>query len=211
MDIAEFKRRVQNRFGDEFNDQISDQDLIDFLNEAQRTVVRETQCIYVSATSAANIFPITIADLMLLDRVTYDTRYLEFTSEDKIDNWHYMPQSGVPVGYYLKGNKVYLWPTPLASDTKSVVVSYVPQPTQYTTGTSTSTALAVPIPFHDDLVTFGVARAYEFAQNYRAFELAMAEFNKNLGMRSFEVQVGKDEAPQVGADPYDYDLDGSLL
>ena len=212
MDIAEYKRRVQSRFGDKYNDLLTDQDLIDFLNEAQRTVVRETQCLYATASSAANTFPVTIADLMLLDKLTYDSYVLEFATDAAIDAWYNLPQTGVPIVYYLKGNKVHLWPTPLASDIKTVAVSYVPQPTQYTTGTSTATVLQVPIPFHDDLVTFGVARAYEFQQNYRAMELAMAEFNKNIGMRTFEVQVGKDEAPVIQQDAYDYtDTYGSLL
>lgn len=211
MDIATYTRRVQNAFGDKYEIQLTKQDIIDALNEAQRYVTRETHCLSATATAAANTFPIIIADLMLIDRATYGGRLLDFTQEEAIDGWYTTPQIGVPMVYYLKTNKIHLWPTPLASDTTSVAVTYVPEPTQYTTITATNTILQVPIPYHDDMVMLALVRAHEMNENYRAAELKMTEFQNNVSHRRYEQQVGKDQAYQIPPSYHDYvEFDASL-
>lgn len=214
MDVGTYIRRVQSGFGDYNGIVIDDTEIIDWLNEAMDFVVRETQCIKTSLSTPANTFPIIIDDMFLLDAAYYGDRLINFTSDDNITSYNPVPMVGTPAVYYLNGVSIYLYPTPAVGDTTSVRVSYVPEPTHYTDATPANTVIDLPIPYHNDLVIFALARAHEKNENYRAAELKMQEFNGNVAYRRYEMQMGKDSPYQMVPDPYDVVDDnyyGSLL
>lgn len=214
MNVGTYVRRVQSGFGD-FNEvAISREEIIDWLNEAQAYVVRETQCIKATLQEAANNFPVIIQDLFLIDAAAYGESLLRFTNTEHIEDWYKTPQRGIPQAYYYDANQIQLWPAPTASDATVVSIRYVASPEILDSGTGDSTELEVPVPFHNDLVIFGLVRAHEKNENYRAAEMKMQEFTANVAHRRFELQHGTEATFRVATLPEDYindDYHDSLL
>jgi hypothetical protein len=128
-------RKVRRLFGDEFDIVITQQDIIDWANTAQSDIVRETQCLPKTINVPANQFPITIPDFYLMSRVGYGSPLQPkgFVSLEELDlegsSYNGMVASpGIPNRYYLSGNMVYLYPTPLTTDVSTVSVTYVRAP-----------------------------------------------------------------------------------
>lgn len=127
MDVATLKRKVKRQFGDEYNILIYDQDILDWTNEAQTTIARETTCMDASVTAAANAFPLQLEDNLLVRRLIYKNRPLEFISTEELDTYFTnQNQTGEPSAYYIEGPYVKLWPVGTTAD--AVTVTYTKKP-----------------------------------------------------------------------------------
>jgi len=129
MQFNTLERKVRRLFGDEFDIVIERQDIIDWTNAAQVDIARKTNCLPYDIVFPARAFPIVIPDLYLMYRVTYGSPATPktFTTLEQIDaeSIGYGVQSvGTPARYYLRGNKIYLYPTPDTGDETNVTITY---------------------------------------------------------------------------------------
>ena len=206
MNVATLERKVRRIFGDEFDIVIEHQDIIDWINSAQVDVVRQTACLMLDHTAAANTFPVTIPDLFLIARVTYGTQGTPqiFTTLEQVDsdqlNFGAIP-TGRPMYYYKRGLSVYLHPQPVSNDVQTVTVNYVKSPTELTTS---STLLEVPLIYHEDMVRYVLARAYEKNEDAQAQQMAEEQYNSSLAQRIYEGKHGDEAFPYVRPDIMDF-------
>lgn len=120
MLVLDIKRRVKRQFGDQSGAQLTDPDIIDWINDAQREIyVRNNlgQKIGTLATINGTRTYASPADLMRLLSVKFNGMTLENMSQQDIDE--YLPQDdgastvlGTPERYYTHAGLIYLYPTP---------------------------------------------------------------------------------------------------
>jgi hypothetical protein len=213
MLVSEVITRVQNGFGDSNQVMIYDTHIMDWINEGMLEIVRETQCISkmensMQASAFNNNAGVGIADMILLKRVYYDTTSLLLLEPESLDRLGYAPQGGVPVGYYTEGSRIFLYPNPPTTDTTKITIFYVPAPVAVT---ATGDAIGIPFYLHGDLAEWCLAKAHERNENYRAAEVIMTRFMKNLSKRKFESLSRDDTYRTVQPDPMDQEYGFDLL
>ena len=108
---------------------------------------------------------------------------------------------GIPLRYYVRGNKVYLHPTPATSDSTTVTLTYNRMPTELTL--AATDPIDVPISYHEDLVRFCLARAYEKNENYQAQETSEASYQAGVNQRIWEKNQADESFPYVRPDMMD--------
>lgn len=205
MQFTTLERKVRRLFGDENNIVIDRQDIVDWTNAAMVDIARTTQCLPFDKTQAANTFPVTLADFISMYRVTYGTAATpkSFTTLEQIDaEFVGSAAVGQPKRYYIRGNKVYLHPTPETGDTTTVTLTYNRMPTELTL--VATDPIDVPISYHEDLVRYCLARAYEKNENYQAQETSEAAYATGLNQRIWEKNQADESFPFVRPDPMDY-------
>ena len=130
MDLSTMLRRVKRQFGDEYNIIINDQDIFDWANEAQMQIVRDTTSNDVTVTRVANTLPVGISDRVKIKRVVVSNRALTYTTLSELDLSDIDNLStGTPTYWYYTGGQLHLWPTPKATDTYNVIITYSKTPT----------------------------------------------------------------------------------
>ena len=207
MDFVTLERKVRRLFGDENNIVIERQDIIDWTNAAQVDIARTTQCLPKDVTQAANTFPVTLPDMISMYRVVYGSPQTPktFTTLEQIDaeTLSYGAQPvGVPNQYYLRANKVYLYPFPATNDTTSVVITYNRMPMELTV--ANTDPLDVPVANHEDIVRFVLAKAYEKNENYEAVSMSIEAYQAGLSQRLWEKNQSDESFPFVRPDMADW-------
>lgn len=203
MNITEVIRKAGRRFGDTNNVLIEEQDFLDWINEAQLEICRETGILTTSTSVAANLFPWALPSTLIeVTRVLYNSTPINKIEVETIDDLgiNVSNYSDGPLYFYILNGSMYLFPPANASDTTSISIQYANTPT---TIASTATALAVPVMYHEDIVKFLVMRCHEMNQNYRAQEIAYNEFKANIGLRLDEKSIRDDSYPTIRDDPWD--------
>jgi hypothetical protein len=213
MLVSEIITRVQNNFGDSNQVMIYDSHIIDWINEGILEIVRETQCISkredtLLASAFNNSLGVGIADMILLKRIYYDTQALLLLEPEALDRLGYISQTGIPAGYYTEGNQIFLYPTPIATDTTTMHIYYVPKPAIVAT---VSDQIGIPFYYHGDLAEWCLAKAHERNENYRASEVVMTRFMKNISKRKFESLSRDDTYRTIAPDVMDYDYGYDLI
>ncbi len=211
MLVSEIKRRVQRRFGDASNIVITSQDIFDWVNDAQLEIVRQTACLTTIATADASTYSADgvalTADFVRSLRVTYnlsgDELPLDFASVDELDNLGVSVTlvKDVPRLYYHKNNRLYLYPSPTATDTNDIKHEFVRQAALVSNDADTP---QIPSMYHSDIVTFCMIRAYERDQNYRAMDMAQREFLSAESSRRDDAIVQDDT--YLAVQDYDWDF-----
>lgn len=132
MDLATILRRVKREFGDEYGITINDNDIFDWINEAQLRILRDTTSADIVQIRAANTFPYTPTDNVTFKRVAINNRALKQISIDEIDAIQGDTSiEGTPLYWYeLNNRSVYLYPAPKVTDTFDVLVTYAKVPSR---------------------------------------------------------------------------------
>lgn len=204
MDVSTVIRKAQRRFGDTSGVLLSSNDWWDFINDAQLQIVRLTgDLLFTVSGPAASTFPLNFpSDMIRGERCTYSGQALSLITKDdldarQIDETLYRDS---PNFYYYYAGQVHLYPDPPVGDTQTATFTYWSMPTEVILN---STPLSVPVAYHEDIVTFCVARAHERNENWAQYERTMAEFNNALSSRKEEATIKDDTYQIIRDDPWD--------
>lgn len=200
MDLATLLRKVQRRFGDSAQVFITEADVIDWVNDGQLTIARETKCLSLTVSNPASSFPIAKpTDLLKIQRVTYNGSPINFCDIEDLDSKYLdLSVKETPVFYYFNENQICLYPDALDTDSTAVKITYARIPASIAV---IGDALTIPTAFHEDLVSFVLIRAHERNENWKAVEMITAEFQRNLSNRLEDTNVPDDTYPVVRDDP----------
>lgn len=201
MDVPTLIRNVQRTFGDDNQVFITEADVMDWVNDGQMEIVRETGCLVATVTPAASAFPYTLpADFIRVARVRYGTYSLDLIRLEDLEAKKFdLTSKDTPFFYYLKNDTICLFPDPTDSDATVVTFEYLKTPTVITT---TAGLLTVPVHFHADLILWCVMKAHERNENYRAMELALQRFKNNLSVRVDDTDNADETYPVIRDDPW---------
>lgn len=203
MNVVDIKRQVRKRFGDPGGVMIKDQDIYDFINDAQLQIARQTETMTSTSSSTGAAMPYTGVDIVEYRFVTYNNRPLVFTTQDDLlakgldltyraspDYWYALENS----------NTISTYPLPPVADTTPMAISYVRKPADIV---ADGTALEIRNIYHNDIVNFCIARCHELQQNWQAAQMAMSEFTNGLAQSRYEGLSADDGYSVVRDDPWD--------
>ena len=173
-------------FGDENQVQVTEADIIRWINDAQLQVVNKTECLIKDESPATPLVAGTAryaipADFLKFKRVVVDGRTLDPAPAALLDHVSKLRHSstngetGSPRFYYREGGYVYLYPTP--DYAYSYVLTYVNRPTAITAG---SDSLTIREEYCATVKKLCLARAYELDDQFDQATKKEKEFEREV-------------------------------
>ena len=191
LKVSDIQNRVKRQFGDTAAVQISDTDIIDWINQALRELCRQNNVnkAWAATSTTANQANYTLPDGVLsVISVQYKGNSLAQLTEEEAEKYivgAYQTNaqgypSGTPSHYWVLGDvsapQIYLYPAPSASGTTDLNIFYASMPTKVTTGTD-DLFTRIPVEYHNRVLEYCLAQAYELDGNTALYQVKMTQFN----------------------------------
>ena len=213
--VSDIFTRVQRTFGDESAVQVTEADIIRWINDAQREVVMQHEGLlfkedFLSSVAGTAEYA-TPSDLFTLTHVSYSDGGafypLKYIPKSALNQ--YVPgwDGSVHVGYpklFTKdeNNKIIFYPTPDKTLTDNIKLEYSRYPTDLV---DSGDAIDLPPYYHSYVEHFCMMKAYEMDEDWEAVGVKAAlvqstiDFNNNR-----ESWFGRETYPSVTANAEDY-------
>lgn len=195
MLLSDIKRRVKNILGDDAGVYIEDVDIIDYANDGQMDIVRNTEILRTTgliSTVAGQAEYALPADFILAKRATYLLSKMSKTTVEEIDSMDLdkdtAGDTGTPQWYYISGNKIGLYPTPVGVVANAIRVTYVKTPTALVNDADIP---EIPVHMHEDIVRYVIMRAREQEEDYYLLQSTSSDYTKRLALSSDQANAGE--------------------
>ena len=193
---------VKRQFGDESGVQITDADIIRWINAGQDEIFRRSEP--VKATTYADLVA-GQANYKLPDGVLrVQTLYVngvpaEQKSTQEIEEYVLSQDPlglgrGQSVAWSEWGGTITLYPTPELNAVAGLTLKYIKAPVLVE---NTTTPLSIPDAFYNRLIEYVLQQAYELDENFQASELKQTQFTMNLDAQSGRDQVTPNVYPSI--------------
>jgi hypothetical protein len=180
MNVGEIQTRVKRAFGDESGVQLTDDDLIRYINDGCRAFVLQNEDLLQtvgtnSSVANQNTYALPV-DLLILKSVMFqgpgDTSFFNLKAmsfnefNEYIDGWDGTSlYSGTPMAYMRYGDNITLFPTPTVSGTNNIKIYYNRKPVDVVTNVDIPD---IPVLYHEVLVKYCLSQAYEMDEDLDA-------------------------------------------
>lgn len=180
MIVSDIQTRVKRQFGDEAGVQLTDDDIIRFINDGMRQMVASNENLLqkvATASAVANQQDYTLpADCLILQGISYrgpsDSSYLKLKYlslnefNEYIDGWDGTQYgNSTPLVYMVFGSTVSFFPKPDQDAANAIKLYYNRVPANVTIAADTPD---IPVLYHEVLVKYCLAQAYEMDEDFDA-------------------------------------------
>jgi uncharacterized protein DUF6682 len=220
MNVSDVKIRVRKTFGDEASVQVTDSDILTWINDGQREVVMHNpelleKIVTTDALQETQDYPFPI-DLLQLRSIAYrtdsTTSYFRLIGKSLqefdrlIDGWDGPSLGlGTPRFYCAYNNIVKLFPIPDIASTNGIKLYYYRLPTDVSLDTD---VLDLPISYHGAVVEYCLKQAYEMDEDWTSVGNKAQEFNASVeGQKAREKGTNTEYYPTITILPEDRDWD----
>lgn len=211
MNVSEIATRVKRQFGDESGAQIQDADIIRWVNDGQREIAWNNDILQKRATAAtvANQADYSLpTDILRLRSVKYQGMPLKGVhlqeADELLGNYETPSQvpTGVPTTFWVFAQTLHLYPTPSVGGATDLILYYTRNPSDVTvTGDSPD----IPTQYHNRIVEYCIAQAYELDDNLNAAQVKLNQFQGGLERSKGEADfVPQDVYPSITSVDGDY-------
>jgi len=183
MNVGDVATRVRRTFGDESGVQVTDDDVIRWINDAQEQIVLDNDGLMEATGTASSVanqkqysLPADTATLRALAYKGYHLEALNFNEfNSKVDGYQSTDNNitGTPTIYMVWNNEVWLHPVPALSETNAITIYYQKHPASVGL---LADPLSVPLQYHNAVIKYCMAQAYELDENFEAKQMKEAEF-----------------------------------
>jgi hypothetical protein len=194
MDVQEILDSVKRSFGDESGVQVTDTDIIRWINQGMRMFVMQNENLLVTegfANAVANQQTYGLpADLLVLRGLRYrengGTQYFKLQGYDlakfneQIDGWDGSTEGpGVPLLYTVIGSNFSVWPLPTEASASGFKITYHRTPVEVAT---TVDEPELPILYHELLINYCLQQAYELDEDWEAAGNKVSQVDRDANL-----------------------------
>lgn len=211
MLVSEIATRVKRQFGDEVGAQITDEDIIRWINDAQRELAVSNDLLQTTATTAIkkgqdqyHLPP----DILQLRSVRVAGRKLAFLSPDQAAEWTPNLNSeakGKPTHFTQWSLKIDLYPTPDYDDANDLQLYYTRNPLLVKTTTDTP---ELPQQYHNRIVDYCIAQAHELDDNMESYRIKMEQFTSGAAALNGLDQIATEAYSSISVTTRDTSWEG---
>lgn len=190
MNVQDVITRVKRKFGDEGSVQVTDADIIRWINDAQHQIAIANEGLLETVGTADVIqnqpeydCPPDMSVLRSLSFKGYRVKYMSFAEfNEYIDGFSADPGispygPGIPEIFMVWNNKITLFPKPDRDVTAGLKIYYVRQPTQVSLPADD---LSVPIAYHNSVVDYVMQQAYELDEDLEKSNFSKGKFEQAM-------------------------------
>jgi hypothetical protein len=216
VSVVDVITRVKRTFGDEAGVQVTQADIIRWINDAQREAVMQNEGLlptvaYVPSVAGVQeyLYP---ANLYVLHHLYYrpsDTesyytlKYLSLKDfSEHVDGWDGSSMRGIPLVYtQQEDGKFIIFPTPEASVANGVKLMYSRYATEITDANG---ALDVPAYLHTFVINFCLMQAYEMDEDWESASNKATQIQGDLDFNNNKkFWFGRDSYPTISVNSED--------
>lgn len=207
MNVGEIALRVKRTFGDEAGAQITDADIMRWVNDAQREIAFNNDLLQTTATTATVVGKDQYTlppDVLTMRSVRYGGRTLSYLSPEEAAKLIGTDSTatGTPTHYSVWARNIDLYPAPDAADPDDLQLYYTRQPAVVTT---TSQEPELPLKYHNRIVEYCIAQAYELDDNMDSYRQKMQQFQDGVEkIKGSEEWQAQDVYPSISVSVHDY-------
>ena len=179
----EIATRVKRQFGDESNVQITDDDIFRWINDAIREVATANDLLQTTAVTSivSGQQDYTLPnDILTLRSIRYNGKKLKGLSiqesEEYIDSDSAVAE-GTPFCFWIYAHDLTIYPIPQENVVNGLKIYYTRQPEEVNAGGDTP---EIPAAYHNRLVEYCLAQAYELDENWSASQLKAQQFTEGV-------------------------------
>lgn len=183
MNVQDVANRVRRTFGDEASVQVTDQDIIRWINDAQHQVAVDNEGL-LETTATADVVqnqadydcPSDMSVLRSLSFKGFRVKYMSFAEFNEYIDGFKAPAGvgpygpGIPEIFMVWNNVITLFPKPNSSVTAGLSIYYIKQPASVA---NLADNLSLPLQYHNAIVNYCLSQAYELDE-----DLEKATFKK---------------------------------
>lgn len=197
--------RVTRSFGDESAVQINEDDILRWINDAQREVVIHNETVFAATTTQdivqgqnsytlpVDLYVLRSIRLKLPDMLSYThIKFFNLQEFDRmVEGWDgTLRGEGLPFIYTTYARELFLFPTPERDSTDGLKVLYSQRPTELA---SISDPISLPIEYHNAIVKYCMHQAQIVDEDLEASAVHQAAFLGDVQQLSFQAQRGAQE------------------
>ena len=185
--VSEVIANVKRQFGDESGAQITDADIIRWINDGQLELNKKSKVIKTIATTTSvagqNKYDLPGVKILEVERLQYKNTAIEYRTFQQVQETIFDDvadvstlSADIPTCWYDYGDSIYFFPVP-STNGVTITLFCVTYPT---TVSSTTDALSLPDVFYDALVQYIMAKAYEMDDDWTAAGNKLTQLENNL-------------------------------
>lgn len=212
MNVQQVVTNVKRVFGDEAGIQITDDDIISWINSAQEDISNDNPGM-LETTGVASIIsgqpdydmP---ADMVAFRSLQYNGVHLNKLSFNEFNEYldgfrktnPPLFGNGIPDCFMMWNNRVTLFPTPNVSITNGLVIYYIRHPSQVVTF---GDPLTVPVQYHKAIIDYCLRQAYELDEDTQKATIKKTEYDERVLKMSYRNQEDMEFYPRITTLPDD--------
>lgn len=218
MNVTDVINRVQRIFGDQSGVQVTQQDIINWINDGQEEIVINNEGL-MEATATADIvqgqdtynLPADCSVLRSLRYNGYHMKRMSVTEFDLyLDGFAANPTpygQGISTIFCVWQNQVRIFPQPNASTAAGLSILYIQH---CATVNTTADPLTVPVQYHKALVDYCLQQAYELDEDLQKMGAKKQDFTqKMLQLNDRNKWTSQETYPTITTMPDDEDYGGN--
>ena len=177
---------VKRQFGDESGVQITNDDILRWINNAEEELNRRLEFLKATATSnlvagqAEYDFPSSVYKVVSIRINGYPIERKSYEDAEEYilqDDPELSQTATTPYMWYEWAGKFHVYPVPSAGGTNNIEFRYVKYCTKLT---STTDSLNTPDPLYQRLLEHVLSSAYELDQDWNAAQVKASQFGQNV-------------------------------
>lgn len=200
--VSELVEYVKRQFGDESSVQVTDADIIRWLNMGTIEICAKNSVIQAEATTTGVIGQIGYelefaSDIIRIEDVYYGSSKLAPVDKSTFRNsvQNSVGEAGPPVYWYTWANSIKLWPVPNAVDV--LTVDYIKRPNQVSNG---GEFLPLPDLYYEQMCQFCMSKAFELDEDLEKSAAQRNLFEDNLMEKTNLDKTMAGSFPVIGDD-----------
>lgn len=212
MNVAEIKTRVKRQFGDESGVQLTDEDIVRWINDAMREIATQNENVLETVSTAAitaGTAEYTLpTDILQLRAIRYNDHKLDVLSLQEADQHitrYEDPASysqGTPEYAWIYANKITLYPTPNESGGSLLKLYYTRLPIEVSVDNDIP---ELHVKYHPMIVQYVLQQAYEMDEDWAASGNKSAQFVSGLNvLKDADSWSERSSYPTITVLPEDY-------
>jgi len=188
--VQDVVTRIKRTFGDEAGVQVTDEDIIRWINDAQEKIVLENEGLMETTASAATVqgqmeydVPNDMSVLRSLKYRGYRLKPMSFAEFNEYIDGYSAPDNvspygpGIPEVFMVWNGKITLFPKPNESLNDGLTIYYIRHPESVG---NLADALTVPLQYHNAVVKYCLKEAYELDEDYQKAQTVKEDFENDV-------------------------------
>lgn len=180
---------IRRTFGDEASVQISDDDMLRWINTAQREILISNKILKAistaDVTAGVSEYSLSTLNIVSIQSIHYLGTKLEWRSfqdaEEYIMSTDPLKQATAdPYMWYEWGGIVNLYPVPQSDQPAGLKIYYIKEPDVVTA----SSMLVVPDAYYENVLQFCLSKAYELDEDPENSQYKLGQFTERLNILS---------------------------
>lgn len=201
MNVQDVIDRVQRQFGDESSVQVTQADVIRWINDAQRDMAVQNDLMQAEGTTVTGVgqteypFPL---DMLGMNKIFYNNKKLKYLSRQEYDEYVNTQDpgetfTGDPIVYTRWANKFLVYPRPSAVGTLKML--YLQRPADVA---APADVLSLAVEYHNAIVKYCLQQAYEMDEDWDAAAAKATQVDSGLSvLKENENSKGREYYPTI--------------